>query len=87
MSTKAKKESLMDALDTLEKEKGIPKAYMLEKIEAALVSAYHKEYGANARVRIVLDTEKDDVKVYKQMTVVEVVEDPENEIKIGRAHV
>lgn len=85
MSTKAKKESLMEALDLLEKEKGIPKTYMLEKIETALVSAYHKEYGANARVRIVLDTEKDDIKVYKQMTVVEVVEDPENEITLEEA--
>ena len=85
MSTKAKKESLMEALDLLEKEKGIPKAYMLEKIEAALVSAYHKEYGATARVRILLDTEKDDIKVYKQMTVVEVVEDPENEITLEQA--
>ena len=33
------------ALDMLEKEKGIPKEYMYEKIEAALVSAYKKEYG------------------------------------------
>ena len=33
------------ALDALEKEKGIPKDYMLEKIEAALVSALRKEYG------------------------------------------
>ena len=86
MSTKSrKKESLMEALDLLEKEKGIPKDYMLEKIEVALVSAYHKEYGANARVRIVMDTEKDDVKVFKQMTVVEVVEDPENEITLDDA--
>ena len=85
MSTKSNKESLVNALDLLEKEKGIPKTYMLEKIEAALVSAYHKEYGANARVRIVLDLEKDDIKVYKQMTVVETVEDEENEITLDDA--
>ncbi len=85
MSTKAKKESLVEALDLLEKEKGIPKAYMLEKIETALVSAYHKEYGANARVRIVLDTEKDAIQVYKQMSVVEEVLDPENELTLEQA--
>ncbi len=85
MSTKSNKESLVNALDLLEKEKGIPKTYMLEKIEAALVSAYHKEYGANARVRIVLDLEKDDIKVYKQVTVVETVEDEENEITLEDA--
>ena len=30
------------ALDILEKEKGIPKEYMLEKVEAALISAFRK---------------------------------------------
>ena len=84
MSTK-NKESMLNALDLLEKEKGIPKAYMLEKIEAALLSAYHKEYGANARVRIFIDTEKDDIKVFKQMTVVEEVTDPENELTVEQA--
>ena len=84
MSTK-NKESMLNALDMLEKEKGIPKAYMLEKIEVAMLSAYHKEYGANARVRIFIDTEKDDVKVFRQMTVVEEVTDPENELTVEQA--
>ena len=84
MSTK-NKESMLNALDMLEKEKGIPKAYMLEKIEAAMLSAYHKEYGANARVRIFIDTEKDDIKVFRQMTVVEEVTDPENELTVEQA--
>ena len=39
MATKSSKESFVNALDLLEKEKGIPKEYMIEKIEAALVSA------------------------------------------------
>ena len=34
---------LFDALELLEKTKGIPVDYMLEKIEAALVSAIKKE--------------------------------------------
>ena len=84
MSTK-NKESLLNALDLLEKERGIPRAYMLEKIEAALISAYHKEYGANARVRIFVDTEKDDIKVFRQMSVVEEVTDPETEISLEDA--
>ena len=37
------------ALDLLEKEKGIPKEYMYEKIEAALVSAFKKEYGISPK--------------------------------------
>ncbi len=85
MATKSSKESFVNALDLLEKEKGIPKEYMIEKIEAALVSAYHKEYGTNATVRIEFNLEKDDVRVFQQMTVVETVTDPENEITLEEA--
>ncbi len=73
------------ALEMLEKEKGIPKEYMLEKIEAALVSAFRKEYGNNSAVRVLLDPEKQDVRVYRQKTVVEVVENPEAEISLEDA--
>ena len=31
------------ALELLEKSKGIPKEYMIEKVEAALISAFKKE--------------------------------------------
>ena len=85
MATKSSKESLVNALDLLEKEKGIPKEYMMEKIEAALVAAYHKEYGTNATVRIEFNLEKDDIRVFQQKTVVETVTDPENEITLEDA--
>ena len=32
-----------NALDALEKERGIPKEYMLEKVEAALISAFKRD--------------------------------------------
>lgn len=73
------------ALDLLEKEKGIPREYLLEKIEAALVSAYKKEYGANTKVRVVIDPVKEDVRVYQQKDVVEEVTDPETEISLEDA--
>jgi len=63
------------ALDLLEKTKGIPKEYMIEKVEAALISAFKKEYGT-ANVRVVIDPNKKDVKVYEQKNVVEEVTDP-----------
>ena len=74
-----------NALDQLEKEKGIPAAYMIEKIEAALVSAYKKEYGNNTNVRILIDPAKKDVRVYQQKEVVETVEDPETQISLEDA--
>lgn len=73
------------ALELLEKEKGIPREYLLEKIEAALVSAYKKEYGANTKVRVSIDPEKEDVKVFQQKDVVEEVTDPQTEISLEDA--
>ena len=88
MATKSSKESFVHALELLEKEKNIPKEYMIERIESALVSAYHKEYGAGANVRVEFNLEKDDIRVYQQMTVVETVVDPEQEISLedARSH-
>lgn len=74
------------ALELLEKEKGIPREYLLEKIEAALVSAFKKEYGATAQVSVVIDPNKEDVKVYQEKTVVEEVVDPLCEISLEEAH-
>ncbi len=74
------------ALDLLEKEKGIPKDYMLSKVEAALVSAYKKEYGNNTNVRIHIDPAKEEVKVFQQKEVVEEVTNPETQISLEEAH-
>ena len=73
------------ALDLLEKEKGIPAEYMIEKIEAALISAYKKEYGNNTNVRVLIDPAKKDVRVYQQKEVVEEVENPETQISLADA--
>ena len=73
------------ALDELEQKRGISKAYMLEKIEAALVAAYKKEYGNNTNVRISIDENRKDVRVFQQKTIVAEVEDPETEISLEEA--
>mgnify|MGYP002528897515 CR=1 FL=1 len=76
---------LFEALDVLEKEKGIPKEYMIERVEAALLSAYRKDSGGNENARVKLDPEKADVRLYKQLTVVETVEDEKTEISLEEA--
>ena len=43
-----------EALELLEKEKGIPKEYMIGKGEAALITAFKRERGGS-NVRIVID--------------------------------
>lgn len=72
------------ALDDLERQKGIPKEYMLEKVEAALLSALKKEVGGS-NVKAVVDRKKGDFKVYRTMTVVETVNDPVSEITMDEA--
>ena len=74
-----------NALELLEKEKGIPAEYMIERVEAALISAFKREEGGNSNVRVVLDPVKKDVRVYKQMDIVEEVEDPATQITLEDA--
>ena len=73
------------SLQLIEKEKGIPKEYMIERIEAALISAFKKEYGSTANARIHIDPVKEDLKVFQQKEVVEVVEDPVAQISLEDA--
>ena len=51
---------LFEALEALEKERGIPVQYMVEKLEAALVASCRKELG-NVNVRIEINREKKDL--------------------------
>ena len=74
-----------NALEILEKEKGISKEYMLEKVEAALVAAFKRDNNGNSNVRVVMDPVKKDVKVYSVKNIVEEVMDPETEISLEAA--
>ncbi len=69
-----------NALEALEKERGIDRDYMMAKVEAALSSAYRREVGGGENVRITLDPVKKDIKVVRLVTVVEEVTDPTSEM-------
>ena len=73
-----------NALDLIETEKGIPKEYMIAKIELALANACRKEVGPTAVIRVKLDEAKKDFRVYWQRTVVAEgeVEDPKTQISL-----
>ncbi len=74
-----------DALEALEREKGIPKEFMLERVEAALLTGYKKENNNEDNVRVAIDPVKRTVKMYRQMTVVEEVQDPSRELNLEDA--
>lgn len=77
--------ALFEAIELLEKEKGIPREYMYEKIEAALISAYKREMGGSTNVRVLINPDKNDFKVYRQLQVVEEVTDPNTQISLEDA--
>lgn len=74
-----------EALDLLEQEKGIPKEYMLEKVEAALVSAYKRDKNGNSNVRVAIDPVKKTVRMFQQLDIVETVEDADTQITLEGA--
>lgn len=74
------------ALDEIEKEKGISKSYMLEKIKTALVAAVKKDDPAAADgVRVDIDDKKRKVRIYIEKTVVEEVDNPALELTLDEA--
>jgi N utilization substance protein A len=75
----------LEALRELEKEKGISVDILLEAIEAALLSAYKRNFGSLQNARVHIDRETGDFKVYTQRTVTAHVEDPRQEISLAEA--
>ncbi len=76
---------LFDALELLEKEKGISVDYMLERVEAALVSAYKREKNGLANVRIDINKDKRNIRIFEQKNIVEEVVDEQQEISLEDA--
>ena len=75
------------AVEDIEKEKGIPRGYMYEKIQQAMLAAFRKdnpEYGEN--VEVILDENKKRIELVINKTVVNEVEDPTAEIDVDSAH-
>lgn len=70
------------AIDLIEQEKGIPADYMLEKVEAALMSAAKKAFGTAENAIVAINKEKKDIKLYQVKTIVETVENPALEISL-----
>lgn len=75
----------MEALADLEKGKGIGKDILIEAIEAALISAYKRNFGSLQNVRVQIDRATGEIKVYARKTVMEEVTDPRSEMSLAEA--
>ena len=76
---------MLNALDALETEKGIAKEIVIEALEAALVSAYKRNYSQAQNVEVEFDMKKGNIHVYAVKEVVEVVFDSRLEVSIEDA--
>src|SRR6056297_4069636 len=76
---------LLNALDDIEKDKGISKEVLINAIEVALLSAYKKDFGSKENVSVEIDEESGQVKVFSRKKVVEEVENQRYEISINEA--
>ncbi len=75
----------INALNQIEKEKGIDKEVIFEAIETSLVSACKKNFGTSQNIKVVINRETGDVACYAQKEVVEEVEDKMLQISLEDA--
>lgn len=75
----------IEAIHELEKEKGISAEILFEAIEAALISAYKKNFSSLQNARIHIDRLNGEIKVYARKNVSEVVEDARAQISLEEA--
>ncbi|QHS22286.1 transcription termination/antitermination protein NusA [Virgibacillus sp. MSP4-1] len=76
---------LFEAIQYLEKEKGIDKEILMDALEAALISAYKKNFKSKTNVRVDLNEETGSMHVLARKTVVNSVEDDQTEITLNEA--
>ena len=76
---------LFEALEELEKERGIPKEYMLQKIEAGLLAALRKDATSAETLAVLVDEDAKTIKLVTRRTVVEAIETPGAELTLEEA--
>ena len=76
---------LLDALDTLEKEKDISKDTLFDAIENSLITACKNHFGKSDHIKVEINRNTCDFRVYAEKTVVEEVEDDVLEISLEDA--
>ncbi len=74
------------AIEQLEKEKGIPADYMLERVGQALITAYKRDNaGMTDNVFVVPDRQRKEIRMFVRKTVVDDVYEPYEELSVEEA--
>lgn len=78
-------QELIRVIEQIGREKGISRETLVQAVEAAVVSASKKRFGAIGNVEARLDPETGEVELYSVRDIVEVVEDGESQISLEEA--
>lgn len=78
---------LIEALNQIEKEKGISKEILLEALENSLLVACKNHYGKSDNIQVNINRENGNVAVFAEREIVETVEDPVTQIDAVEAKV
>ena len=86
-TTKAKDngQEFLETLRELSRERGIDEEFLFEAIEAALITAYKRNFGSAQNVRVTLSRDTGTYHVYAVKTVVEEAADEITEISLAQA--
>jgi N utilization substance protein A len=76
---------MIAALREIETERNISFEMLLEALEAALISAYKRNFGGDANAIVTIDRQTGEYKVYHRRTVVDAVTDPKLEVAKAQA--
>ena len=82
-STKAERSELIEALDAIEKEKQISKEIVLEAIENSLLAACKNQYGNSENIKVNINRETGEVKVFAEKTVVDDDDIEDDNLQMG----
>ena len=78
-------ENIVEAVKLIAAEKDLKEEVLFDSIQAALVTAYKKNFGNNRQSRVTIDRETGEIHIFTQYEVVEEVLDDETEISLDQA--
>lgn len=76
---------IVEALGQIAREKSVDREMLIETLEAGLLSAARKKFGANAQVMVKFDDQKGGIEMWLAKSVVEAIEDDSLQMTLARA--
>ena len=76
---------ILDALSQITREKSVERENLIETLEAGLVSAGRKKFGATAQIEVRFDNTSGKIIMARLLDVVEEVEDPAAQVSVEDA--